>query len=58
MTRNIARDHRRRLHDRRRHPITLTVMSCRTRRAPTRVVPKGPVLDFTALHDREKFTRG
>jgi putative glutathione S-transferase len=26
--------------------------------SPTRVVPKGPVLDFTAPHDREKFTRG
>jgi putative glutathione S-transferase len=25
---------------------------------PTRVVPKGPVLDFTAPHDREKFARG
>jgi putative glutathione S-transferase len=25
---------------------------------PTRVVPKGPVLYFTAPHDREKFTRG
>jgi glutathionyl-hydroquinone reductase len=23
---------------------------------PTRMVPKGPILDFTEAHDRERFT--